>query len=274
MISSQSSSCSACKDGRALSFDFSMAFQPIVDVEQRCVYAYEALVRGLDGQGAGFVLAQVNDENRYAFDQNCRVRAITLASQLNLAATGALLSINFMPGAVYSPKACLQLTLRTAERLGFPCDKLIFEVTEQEQLVEPAHLRAIVQEYRRHGFKIAIDDFGAGYSGLSLLADFPSDVLKLDMQLTRNLHQRPRALEIIRNLVRLAAGLGSRLVAEGVETEEEFHAIRDCGVTLMQGYLFAKPAFESLPEARIPGCASIPAPTLEHANTALPIVVD
>jgi EAL domain-containing protein (putative c-di-GMP-specific phosphodiesterase class I) len=224
-----------------------MAFQPIVDVESQTIFAFEALVRGPEGQGAGFVLDQVTDENRYAFDQNCRVRAITLASKLNLPATGAMLSINFMPGAVYSPKACLQLTLRTAEELGFPTDKLIFEVTENEQLVDPAHLRAIVKEYHRHGFKIAIDDFGAGYSGLSLLADFPCDIVKLDMQLIRNIHLRPRALEITRSLVSLASRLGSKLVAEGIETLDEYHAIRDCGVSLMQGYLFAKPAFEDLP---------------------------
>jgi EAL domain-containing protein (putative c-di-GMP-specific phosphodiesterase class I) len=245
-----------------------MAFQPIVDVERRTVYAYEALVRGPEGQGAGFVLGQVNDENRYAFDQGCRVRAITLASQLNLAATGALLSINFMPGAVYSPRACLQLTLRTAERVGFPSDKLIFEVTEQEKLADPAHLRGIVHEYRSHGFKIAIDDFGAGHAGLNLLADFPSDIIKLDMKLTRNLHQRPRALEITRNLVRLADGLDSLLVAEGVETPEEFHAIRECGVTLMQGYLFAKPAFESLPEPSFPGFEGIAAATPKFESAA------
>jgi EAL domain-containing protein (putative c-di-GMP-specific phosphodiesterase class I) len=266
--------CSACKEGNVLPFDFTMAFQPIVDVDRRSIYAYEALVRGPEGQGAGFVLGQVTEENRYAFDQRCRVRAIQLASRLNLAASGALLSINFMPGAVYSPRACLQLTLRTAEELGFPCDRLIFEVTEQEQLVDPAHLRAIVHEYRRHGFKIAIDDLGAGYSGLNLLADLPSDVLKLDMQLTRNLHERPRAIEIVRNMVRLATGLNSQLIAEGVETEEEFHAIRDCGVTLMQGYLFARPAFESLPEAEIPGFAPILAPMYKHETAAAPIVLD
>ena len=158
-----------------------------------------------------------------------------------------MLSINFMPGAVYSAAACLKLTLNTADKLGFPTDRIIFEITEHEKLVEPEHLRSIITEYRRHGIKIAMDDFGAGHSGLNLLVDFPTDVVKLDMELTRNLHLRPRAMKVVRATVALARELGSEVVAEGVETVEEFEAIRSCGIDLMQGYLLARPGYECLP---------------------------
>ena len=168
-----------------------MAFQPIVDVNTRSVFAYEALVRGLQGQGAGSILSQVTPENRYAFDQNCRVKAITLAAQLGLPSTGAHLSINFMPGAVYSPVACIQLTLKTAASVSFPISKLIFEITENEEVVDHGHLYSIAGEYHNQGLKIALDDFGAGYAGLNLLADLPADIIKLDMALTRNIHQAP-----------------------------------------------------------------------------------
>jgi EAL domain-containing protein (putative c-di-GMP-specific phosphodiesterase class I) len=198
------------------------------------------------------VLSHVNEQNRYSFDQNCRVKALTLASGLGLAETGARLSINFMPGAVYSPAACLRLTLKTAEEVGFPTDRLIFELTENEELTRPEHLRAIISEYQRHGFRVAIDDFGAGHSGLTLFADLPVDVIKLDMALTRNLHQRPRTMAIIRGIVGMAAELGTEVVGEGVETLEELDAIRDCGVSVVQGYLFAKPAFEALPRVQVP----------------------
>jgi EAL domain-containing protein (putative c-di-GMP-specific phosphodiesterase class I) len=255
MLLPKQPSCSACRDGIDLPFEFSMALQPIVDVSCGTVYAYEALARGPEGQPSGSVLSQVTETNRYAFDQTCRVKAITLASRLNLAATGAHLAINFMPGAVYAPVSCIQLTLRTAERLGFPLDKLIFEITEQEEVADRDHLRGIVAEYQRRGFKIAIDDFGAGFSNLCLLTDFPSDILKLDMALTRDLHRRPRAQQVLRHVVALAVSLGCKIVAEGVETVEEFTAIRDCGVSLMQGYLFARPAFEQLPAFEIPGLA-------------------
>jgi len=244
--------CGACKDGVAQPFPFSMAFQPIVDVRAGNVFAYEALVRGPQGESAGSILGQVSEANRYAFDQSCRVKAISLAVQLGLVATGAQLSINFMPGAVYSPSACLQLTLKTARQYGFPCDRLIFEITEAEQVLSRPHLRAIALEYRSHGFKMALDDFGAGFSGLNLLADLPIDIIKLDMELTRDIHQKPVAAAIVTSMVALARTLDCELVAEGIETVEEYVAVRGCGVHLMQGYLFAKPGFEELPQVALP----------------------
>ena len=244
--------CSACKDGIAQPMQFSMAFQPIVDVSAGRVYAYEALVRGPQGQGAATVLSQVNDENLYAFDQSCRVKALTLASRLGLADEGAMLSINFLPGAVYSPAACIQLTLKTARDLNFPLDKLIFEVTEGEKVKDPNHLESIAREYNRHGFKIAIDDFGAGFANLTLLADLSAEIVKLDMALTRNLHARKKARSIVASLARLCREMDIALVAEGVETTEEYTALQDCGITLMQGYLLARPEFEALPVFTLP----------------------
>jgi EAL domain-containing protein (putative c-di-GMP-specific phosphodiesterase class I) len=247
-----SAKCSACRDGNTQPFPFSMAFQPIVNVDDASVFAYEALVRGPNGESAASVISQVTESNRYAFDQACRVQAITHASRLGLAQNGAKLSINFMPGAVYSPVACIQLTLRTARQCSFPCDQLIFEFTETERIQDPLHLRGIVEEYRRHGFRIALDDFGAGYSGLNLLADLPPDIIKLDMDLTRNLDRRPAARKIVRSLVTMASALGSELIAEGVETLDEYNTLRECGISLMQGYLLARPEFEALPQINLP----------------------
>ncbi len=242
------SSCSACKEGTNPPVPITMAFQPIVDVVESSVYAYEALVRGVHNEPAGVVLAQITEETRYAFDQSCRVAAITLASRLGLQNTGAKLSINFMPGAVYSPAACIRLTLETARAVNFPLDRLIFEITELEQVRDCKHLYRIAEEYRRHGFQLALDDFGAGYSGHNHLADLNPEILKLDMELIRNIHQRPRALAIVRSTVALCQELGVTCIAEGVETLEEFHALRDCNIRLMQGYLIARPAFEALPD--------------------------
>jgi EAL domain-containing protein (putative c-di-GMP-specific phosphodiesterase class I) len=229
-----------------------MAFQPIVDVDGSTVYAYEALVRGPAGEPAPTVLARVTPENRYAFDQACRVRALTLAAKLGLAERDAHLSINFMPGAVYSPAACIRLTLRTAKNVGFPTERLIFEFVETEEVRDRDHVRAIIDEYRQLGFKVAIDDFGAGHSGVDLLASFETDLVKLDMGLIRGVEARPRARAIVSAMTALAENLGSEIVAEGVETVEEYHCLRACGVRLMQGYLFARPAFEALPEIVVP----------------------
>jgi EAL domain-containing protein (putative c-di-GMP-specific phosphodiesterase class I) len=246
------SKCEACRNGSLPAIPISMAFQPIVDVEQQRVYAYEALVRGVNGESAGSVLAQVTEANRYAFDQNCRVQAITLAARLGIAETGAMLSINFMPGAVYSPAACIQLTLSTASKVGFPTERLIFEITEGEKVQDSSHLANIAEDYRRRGFKMAVDDFGSGYSQLNLLSGLPVDILKLDMELTRNVDRNRITQAIVRHLVHLAEDLGVAIVAEGIESFEEYETLRGLGIRLMQGYLLAKPAFEALPCVTMP----------------------
>lgn len=261
--------CSACKDGVEKPVAFSMAFQPIVDVQIGSVYAYEALVRGPAGESAYSVLSQITDSNRYAFDQSCRVQAIRLASRLGLLDTGAKLSINFLPGAVYSPAACIRLTLKTAEECHFPYDRLIFEFTEAEKVNDPRHLQAIAREYHKHGFAIAIDDFGAGFANLNLLADLESNMLKLDMELIRNIHLRPRAQAIVRSFVVICAQFGMALVAEGIETVEEYTTLRECGVTLMQGYLLAKPSFEHLPRPVLPVPPGMPVRSAMMVHPAL-----
>lgn len=105
------SPCAGCRDGAALDFEFSVAFQPILDLETNAPFAYEALARGPRGESAASVLGQVTPANRYAFDQQCRVKAIEGAVAAGILDTPARLSINFLPNAVYSPRACIQLTL-------------------------------------------------------------------------------------------------------------------------------------------------------------------
>ena len=141
--------CQGCRGSR-LDFPFSMAFQPVIDLREARIDSHEALVRGPAGEGAGTVLSRVNRDNRYAFDQACRVRAIEMAAALGLEGR---LNINFLPNAVYEPAACIRMTLEAASRSGFPLDRLTFEIVENEA-VDEAHLLRIVQEYRRNGFQI------------------------------------------------------------------------------------------------------------------------
>lgn len=240
--------CRDCRDQAKLGFDFTMAFQPIVDLETRRPFAYEALVRGPNGEGAGTILAQVNDGNRYRFDQACRVKAIELASRLGLhRLENCLLSINFMPNAVYRPETCIRATLEASREFGFPTERLMFEVTEGERVADPSHLVNIFNEYRRQGFTTAIDDFGAGYSGLNLLATFQPQVLKLDMELTRDICNHAARQAIVAGVLLVAQRLGITVIAEGVETQSECDCLAAMGVRYIQGYLFARPGFESLP---------------------------
>ncbi|MGV7033854.1 EAL domain-containing protein [Methylobacterium symbioticum] len=238
--------CQGCQGGAELAFSFTMAFQPIVDVERQRVWGYEALVRGMDGQGAGWVLGQVNEANRYKFDQACRVRAIELAGSL-FPDADTRLSINFMPNAVYEPAACIRATLQAAQRVGFAQRQIMFEFTENERMIDVAHVQRIIEEYRKQGFLTALDDFGAGYAGLNLLASFQPDLIKLDMELIRGIASSPARQTIIACVTAMARELGITVLAEGVETVGEMIALRAAGIQLFQGYLFAKPALSSLP---------------------------
>jgi EAL domain-containing protein (putative c-di-GMP-specific phosphodiesterase class I) len=246
------SGCQGCRTAAQV-FDIAMAFQPIVDAETGLPFAFEALVRGANGQGAASVLAAVTPENRYAFDQQCRVAAIEGAVAAGILDTGARLSINFLPNAVYSPVACIQLTLKTARATGFPTDRLIFEFTENEEMADAAHVRTIIESYRKMGFSTAVDDFGAGHAGLGLLANFQTDYIKLDMDLIRGIDASlPRRL-IVAGVVRIAESLGITVIAEGIETPAEYATLRAIGVRYIQGYLLARPGFRCLPTIVIPG---------------------
>ncbi|HZH08444.1 MAG TPA: EAL domain-containing protein [Lautropia sp.] len=224
-----------------------MAFQPIVDLETGEPYAFEALIRGTGGEGAMTLLSRVTDENRYAFDQKCRVRAIETAARAGILGTSARLSINFLPNAVYSPVACIQLTLKTARRLDFPTDRLVFEFTENEQMMDPVHVAGIISAYKQMGFGTALDDFGAGHAGLGLLARFQPDTIKLDMELVRGIDASLPRRMIVRSIVTMAEALKMRLIAEGVETATELAALRELGVRYVQGYFMGRPGFEHLP---------------------------
>jgi len=109
-----------------------------------------------------------------------------------------------------------------------------------------------VYAYKEMGFRTAIDDFGAGYSRYNIMMASPPDLLKLDMALIRDIHKEPNKQAVVVGIITMMALLGGKIVAEGVETEEEYFWLRSQGIALYQGYLFARPGFECLPEPYYP----------------------
>jgi EAL domain-containing protein (putative c-di-GMP-specific phosphodiesterase class I) len=238
---SRSVKCGECRDGFAFARPITMAFQPILDFANGSIFAQEALVRGTNGETAQDILTSVDSQSRYSFDQLCRIKAIEMASDLSLAHDGSNLSINFLPNAVYEPRACIRTTLETAMRVSFPLRCIIFEFTEVEPL-DTNHLLNILRSYRAMGFKTAIDDFGAGYAGLALLSRFQPDLVKLDMELIRDIDQSAVKRSIVKGILKILDDLGVRAICEGIETVAEFEVLRDMGIDLMQGFLFARPS--------------------------------
>jgi EAL domain-containing protein (putative c-di-GMP-specific phosphodiesterase class I) len=230
---------------------YSYAFQPIVDVVAREVFSYEALIRGPANEPAFRVLECVPARAKYHFDEDSRVAAIALAVQLGL---DCHLNLNLLPQGLYASDTSVTSTLAAAARHALPIDRLILEVTEGEVIADYAHLGRQLNEFRRMGLKVAIDDFGAGYSGLNMLADFQPDQIKIDMNLVRGIERHGPRQAIVRAVVQVCGDLGIDVIAEGVESLAEFAWFAEHGVRLFQGYWFARPGFETLPRAHVPDC--------------------
>ena len=222
----------------------SFAFQAIVDVAAQRTYSYEALIRGQDGQPAHRIFKQVPESALYAFDDAARIQALDLAARLRLE---CCLNLNCLPRSLYHSSTALASTAEAALRHGFALEQIILEVTEGEMIDDHARFIAAVNEFRAQGLKLAIDDFGAGYSGLNLLVEFQPDVLKLDMALVRGIESRGPRQAVVRAILGACADLGIDVIAEGVETANEYDWFMQEGVRLFQGYLFGKPVFERLP---------------------------
>lgn len=229
--------------------NYTFAFQPIVDAVARQIVSYEALIRGLADEDAWQVLRQVPSEHLHLFDERARVRAMHLAVRLGI---GCNLNLNFLPQCLRTTPNAILSVFEAANQLHLPIDRIILEVTEGEVIDDQANFAELINEYRGLGIKVAIDDFGAGYSGLNLLADFQPDQIKLDMKLIRGIECNGPRQAIVRAISQACLDLGVDVIAEGVETADEYHWLASERVRFFQGYLFGRPVLESLPSVRFP----------------------
>ena len=149
--------------------------QPIVDLRSRQIFAHEALVRGTAGEPAPTVLAQVNEDNRFRFDRAGRVKAIKTAARLGMQSR---LSINFMPNAIYRPELCIRSTLEAARAHDFRSSGSSSRPSKASASATANGSPRCFASISASAFT-AIDDFGAGFAGLNLLADFQPDIIKL-----------------------------------------------------------------------------------------------
>ena len=157
-----------------------------------------------------------------------------------------MLSINFLPNAVYNPETCIRATIEAADLYGFDIHKIMFEMTEGEQIVDRAKLMRIFESYAKRGFITAIDDFGSGFADLSWLEALLPKVLKLDMTLIRDIDLDKEKQLAVDEILRICLELNTRVLAEGIETEAELNYLAGIGIEYFQGYYFAKPQLEYL----------------------------
>lgn len=230
-------------------------FQPVFWTGTLEPWGYECLMRGRTAQGeligAGTLLEWARQEHlAFMLDRAAREAHLRAAGAAKVPA-GCHFLVNFLPTAIYRPEFCLATTVRTARESGLDPDRVVFEVVETERLADRAHLKSILAFYRDEGFKVALDDVGSGWSGLALLGDLNPDLVKIDRELVARSVDSPFHREICAALVRLAKDAGELVLAEGVETEEEWRTLEALGVNLFQGYLFARPAPEPVTVAQV-----------------------
>ena len=213
-----------------------MVYQPIVRWSDQSIHGYEALVRSnelrMPHPGALFTAAERLDR---AQEINRKIRSLAPIPMLDQTQRGFL----------YFNLHILDLNDDTLVDPESPlvkmADRVVLEVTERASLEQVAGVRSRVAQLRELGFRIAIDDLGAGYAGLSSFASLEPDVVKLDMALVRDGHKESTKQRLIRSMTQLCGDMGLEVVAEGVETREERDVLVELGCDLLQGYYFAKP---------------------------------
>ncbi|MEX2426008.1 MAG: EAL domain-containing protein [Thermomicrobiaceae bacterium] len=222
-------------------------FQPIVSVANPAeIYAHEALLRGVDTDGTlispGVLFQQARDGGLlFQLDLAARRSAILNAVKHDIASR---LFVNFSPAAIYDPVYCLRTTVSAVREGNLDRDRVVFEVIESDKTDDPEHLVSILEHYRAAGFRVALDDVGAGYGSLNMLHRLRPDYMKLDMDLIRNVDSDSYKSMIAGKLLEMANELRVTSVVEGVETQGELDWARQHGADYAQGYFFARPAPE------------------------------
>ena len=214
-----------------------MAFQPILDTGRKCIFGYEALMRSREPSlpNPGAVLKAAERLSRLD-ELGARVRALSAEAFARPPSDECLLFINL------HPRDLLDKALYEADApLTKIASRVVLEITERSAIDDVKDIQARVAVLRYHGFRIAIDDLGAGYAGLSSFVALAPEIVKLDMSLVRDVHRSEIRQRLIGSMATLCKEMGMRVVAEGVEVTEESDSVRGLGCDLVQGYLYAKP---------------------------------
>jgi len=220
-------------------------FHPIVhasDISR--VFAHEALLRGLGPDGAPLAPLSILQLAREAglmaqLDLAACRAAIREAAQLDPSVT---VFINFSPGMMDDAEICLRATVAAIDSAGLDHGRFVFEVIEADRIDDAEHLKRVLDSYRRDGFRVALDDLGAGWSTLTLVHRLRPDFIKLDRELIREVHRDPVKDLIASKLLEIGHGLGIHTIVEGVEQSAELQWARARGADFVQGFLIARPA--------------------------------
>jgi EAL domain-containing protein (putative c-di-GMP-specific phosphodiesterase class I) len=218
------------------------AFQPIMDLQTRTVLGYEALSRGARGSGlepadALFGAAEAH-ELLVELDRLCRQRALLSSSRIP---TSSKIFVNTLPGTIRDPQFRGKALIDFLDRAQVSPDRIVIEITEKLVIDNYTLFREAMTYYTDLGMSFAVDDVGAGYSGLESIARLKPTFLKIDIALVRDVHASLVNREMVKAIVAMGRGIGATVIAEGIHAEEEARALLSMGVSWGQGFLLARP---------------------------------
>jgi len=220
----------------------STLFQPIVDPRSRAVCGFEALTRGPSDSWLHSPQNLFEAARRSGFKLELDFLCLQNAFRRFMASrVSGLLFINVSPDTIYEEANFAQRFLDCARIAGVPPDRCVMELTEESLLEDYARLRSTLQHLRETGTAIAIDDLGAGSSGLRTWSELKPDYVKIDRYFVSGIDTDPIKLEFVRSILDMGRAMGCRVIAEGVETEKECRVLVDLGLDRLQGHLFGRP---------------------------------
>ncbi len=224
-------------------------FQPILDLQQAKVVAFEGLIRGPDASvlHSPIELFRVARDCGMVAEVEYLSRHIVLESFSRLDFPGKIF-LNVSPDVLLQQGSRTGETLKYIEELGLHPSQVIIELTENAQTLDYQLLRDATKHYRDMGFEIAIDDLGEGFSGLRLWSEIRPNYVKIDKHFIHNIHLDTVKLQFVRSIQEIAAKSGARIIAEGIESQDDLMAIRDIGINYGQGHHIARPSAVPLKE--------------------------
>lgn len=225
--------------GDVVDTSFSFAFQPLVEIQTGKPFGHEALVRGLAGESAATVIEAIRPENRYYFDQACRMRALKAAALRGIA-TG--LHLNCSQISPDNLALSIDATVECAREHGIEPARIVLEFGNLEMLGNPRQLDKACEMAHVAGLRVLADNVGIGEVGLKRLAVFRPDFAKLDRSLVRGIDTSARRQAIVHGLLATCKALGIAVIATGIERGEELRWIEAADVRLAQGFLFGHPS--------------------------------
>lgn len=230
-------------------------FQPIVSLEKGRIFAYEALCRTLTQnpmESIEDIFAQAKICNKILeLDMCCRKNGMELSAAQGIREKGVFLFLNICPTSLLCPNHTAGTTGVLANQHGLPKQNIILEITEQEAVSNYTLFKKAIDHYRSKGFRIAIDDFGAGYGGLKMLSVLEPDFVKIDRHFFKDTAKSNINYNLIDSIATACHRIGIDVIAEGIETENDLKICREIGINLGQGYLLARPAAQLISETHV-----------------------